>query len=202
MSAPAESSVSPPATGELTWHRFDAQLDAATLDARSIVDGLDETQGRWRPAPDRWSVAECLAHLAVTARVYLPVLDDAVRRGRAAGHTTADPFRPGFVSRWLVATMEPPPRRAMRSQRSILPQSDVSLSQAVGDFMETQDALRAQVASAAGLDLGGVRLRSPLMPLLRLSLGTCFGFLAAHERRHLWQARRVREALLDGGTVR
>ena len=27
------------------------------------------------------------------------------------------------------------------------------------------------------------------------SLGQCFGLLAAHERRHLWQAARVRDEL-------
>ncbi len=31
--------------------------------------------------------------------------------------------------------------------------------------------------------------------LMRMSLGQCFGLLAAHERRHLWQAARVRGEL-------
>jgi hypothetical protein len=29
--------------------------------------------------------------------------------------------------------------------------------------------------------------------LVKISLGQVFPFIAAHERRHLWQARRVRE---------
>jgi hypothetical protein len=144
-------------------------------------------------------VAECLAHLAASAEVYLPALDDAVRRARAAGRTSARPFRPGIVSRWLVSSMEPPPRRRTESQRAIRPRPDLSLAQAMAAFTSAQGALRAQVAAADGLDLGAVRLRSPLVPLLRLSLGTCFGFLAAHERRHLWQARQVRESLGRGG---
>jgi hypothetical protein len=38
-----------------------------------------------------------------------------------------------------------------------------------------------------------VRTASPAAPLFFLTLGQCFGALAAHDRRHLWQARRVRE---------
>jgi hypothetical protein len=52
-----------------------------------------------------------------------------------------------------------------------------------------------RVRRSSGLDLGRIKFRSPLIPLLRLSLGTWFQFLLAHERRHLWQARQVRQEL-------
>jgi hypothetical protein len=52
-----------------------------------------------------------------------------------------------------------------------------------------------RVRQANGLDLSRVRVVSPLTSLMRMSLGQCFGLLAAHERRHLWQAARVREEL-------
>lgn len=175
-----------------TVQDYDAQFAAATGDALALAGGLTEAQGGWRPGPDRWSIAECVAHLAATGRLYLPVVVDAVRRGRAANRVAPGPFRPGLVGRWIVASMEPPPRRPMRTPPAIAPRRLVPLSGALSEFAAVQDALRAQVGAAAGLDLEGVRLRSPVMPVLRLSLVTCCGVLAAHERRHLWQARAVR----------
>src|SRR6266568_2045171 len=43
----------------------DALRSSATLLARS-VDGLTDAQWKFKPAPDRWSIAECAEHLAVT----------------------------------------------------------------------------------------------------------------------------------------
>ena len=46
-------------------------LDAADADAREVAAGLTEAQGLWREAPGRWSVSECLDHLATINTVYL-----------------------------------------------------------------------------------------------------------------------------------
>ncbi|NJK84394.1 MAG: DinB family protein, partial [Saprospiraceae bacterium] len=34
--------------------------------------GLNEAQLNWKPNADKWSVAECLQHLIITAEGYLP----------------------------------------------------------------------------------------------------------------------------------
>jgi hypothetical protein len=46
---------------------------------------------------------------------------------------------------------------------------------------------------AKGLDLVRVKVRSPISRFIRFSLGITLAQQAAHERRHLEQARRVRE---------
>ncbi|HSB53345.1 MAG TPA: hypothetical protein VLD58_03280, partial [Gemmatimonadales bacterium] len=43
------------------------------------------------------------------------------------------------------------------------------------------------------LDLNGTRFANPFLPLVRFSVGTGFQVIAAHQRRHLWQAGRIRE---------
>ena len=125
-----------------------------------------------------------------TTRVYLPVFTAAIARAGDAGRGHAgEPFRLGIVGRWMVGSMEPPVRRRMRAPRVIAPAGGVALAEAVTDFVDSQRELRRCVGSAAGLDLGGVRIRSPLAPILRMRLGTAFALVAAHQRRHLWQAR-------------
>jgi DinB family protein len=39
----------------------EAEKNAA--DARSVVSGLSDAQLNWQPAPDKWSIAQCLEHL-------------------------------------------------------------------------------------------------------------------------------------------
>jgi hypothetical protein len=45
------------------------------------------------------------------------------------------------------------------------------------------------------LDLAHVRTISPVSRLVRLPLGAYFNFILAHDRRHVWQARQVRNKL-------
>src|SRR6266545_284985 len=65
---------------------------------------------------------------------------------------------------------------------------------APGDGAVVRDQLAERVRQADGLDLARVRTISPVNSLLRLPLGAYFNFILAHDRRHLWQARQVRNA--------
>jgi hypothetical protein len=52
-----------------------------------------------------------------------------------------------------------------------------------------------QIERADGLDLRRVKVPTPIVRLLKMSLGSTLAQAAAHERRHLAQAWRVREKL-------
>jgi hypothetical protein len=91
--------------------------------------------------------------------------------------------------------MEPPPKRRLRTSRRILPQRVEGVSELLAGFDAMHAALIERLRQSRGLDLSRVKVRSPLLPILRFQLGATFGVLVAHERRHLWQARQVRQEL-------
>ena len=62
-------------------------------------------------------------------------------------------------------------------------------------FFHVQSQLMLQLARAEGLDLRRIKVATPISRFLKMSLGAMFAQIAAHERRHLEQARRVREKL-------
>ncbi len=62
----------------------------------------------------------------------------------------------------------------------------------LGEFMDWQDRLDERLRLADGRDLRRARARSPALPLFVWSLGSLFAITLAHERRHLWQARQIR----------
>ena len=67
---------------------------------------------RWgrRTDPDRWSVAECVAHLNLTSTAYLPLLREAVDRARALNAPAPGRYRRDPVGWLLWKTMGPPVR--------------------------------------------------------------------------------------------
>lgn len=203
-----------PAVREPELVRRAEEFRRAALEAEELAGGLSARQMGWRPGPDVWSVAECLEHLVRTGEAYLRVLDRAIDQGREDATTGEGPFRHGLMDRWLVRFLEPPPRFGIPAPRVIDPRADDqpgsgpsalaqvgNPGQAVdrGDsggsplprFIALQDRLSKRLGRADGLDLSGIRVSSPFFSFLRMDLGTVFAVVAAHQRRHLWQAGRV-----------
>lgn len=170
------------------YHRaFEAVL--AVADA--LAAPLSEPQLDWRPAPPRWSVAECLNHLNVTAEKYLPRLEEMIAHGRAEGRVGRGPFRHPFIGNWFIRMLEPPPRRRLRVPGVFAPLPGRPAGSLLPEFRRLRAALLDLVAEADGLDLAALKTASPAARFFTLTLGQCFGALAAHDRRHLWQARQV-----------
>jgi hypothetical protein len=170
--------------------------DATERDARAIVAGLTEELGGWRAESGSWSVAECLDHLAISNRVYLEVMEPAAAQALAQGSSRRGPARPGLLGGWFVRSLEPPvsPRFRGKAPKKIVPRRAPSLRDAAADFFASKQEVRAFLRRYAHIDLNGVRFPNPFVRGIRFSLATGLHVLAAHERRHLWQAGRVREA--------
>lgn len=167
------------------------QLQSIEQDLPGIVSGLDEGQFNWRPSPDRWSIGQCIEHLNITAERYLPVLTTGIANARAQGRTAAGPFSLGLFERWFLKSMEPPVRRRFRTGKAFIAPPVLDSARTVSRFFDLQRGLGECMRSADGLDLRRVKVKSQFGPV-SWSLNGTFAILLAHERRHLWQARQVR----------
>ena len=173
------------------------QLDAAERDAEALVAGLSEEQGTRRAEAGSWSVAECLDHLATGNRVYLRAMQEPANCARARGRHRWRPAKPGWVGLVFVKTFEPPPRwwSRRKAPRSIRPREAPPLAETFASFVASQADVRVFLRANADLDLTGIRFPNPFVRGIRFSLATALHVIAAHERRHLWQAWRVRRAI-------
>jgi hypothetical protein len=62
------------------------------------------------------------------------------------------------------------------------------------EWVRTHKSLEQLVRDANGVDLAKVKVPSPITSLIRYNLGMAFWIQTAHDRRHLWQAREVRNS--------
>jgi hypothetical protein len=169
------------------------QLDSVDADTASLLNGMTEAQFHWSPVSARWSIAQCLVHLVILGGKYLPIIDETIENAHADRLLSRGPFRYGFVERWFIRSTEPPPRIRLRTPLSARPPDDQPLPGVIANFLTMQDDLRKRIRAANGIDLGRAKVTSPFIRALKMGLGPCFEFLAAHERRHLWQAWQVRK---------
>lgn len=167
------------------------QFEQLSADADALVQPLTDVQFTWQPAPGAWSIAQCIDHLNVTARLYLPKLDEAIAAAMRRGLYGQGPFRYSRIGRWMTRSQEPPARLRTKTVKIFHPPPDRSRAEIMTAFRAYQVQYIDRLRQANGLDLARAHVRSPAFDWLRFSLGSGFALTAAHERRHLWQARNI-----------
>jgi hypothetical protein len=180
-----------PSGGPRVWQM---QLDELRSEILGFVLGLGDVQVNWQPVPGAWSIGRCIDHLTTTNAAILPRLEEALAGGRRANRTSDGPFRYGFLGRYFLDAVAPPPRRKLQAARRYRPAAEHSAAVLAANFARVQDSLLQVVEQSQGLDLARIRARSPAVWLLVLPVGIWFASLAAHEARHLLQARSVHAA--------
>ena len=172
-----------------------AAIAAELRDARARLHRLvaDVPGGAWnvRPRPDRWSPAECVEHLNLTTRAFLPPIDAALDGARALGTPAAGRYRRDPLGWLLWRTMGPPVRFRARTTAAFVPGAPAEPAASLADFDHLQDELLRRVAAADGLPIDRVRLASPFGAGVRYDLYSALSILPRHQHRHLWQAERA-----------
>ena len=173
---------------------FRVAFERIAADADALVTPLSDPQFNWQPRPDAWSVAQCLDHLNATARQYLPMLDEGIADAIRRGLYSAGPYAYNWIGRLMVYVVKPQTRMKAKAPQAFQPPSGRSRSEVTAAFRAYQVQYVDRLRQANGLDLGRARVRSPIIQLLKMPLGSGFEMMVAHEQRHLAQARRVLEA--------
>ena len=171
--------------------RIAGELADARRRAYEITDPLTATSWGTRPARDEWSVAECVIHLNLTSRAFLPLIGDAIASGRALKRLAPGPFRRdpvGWFVHWLV---EPPTWLRIKTTAPFVPSSIEPRDRVLDEFDTLQDQLLGCLRGADGLDLGRLRIVSPFDVRLKYNLYSCLRIIPAHQRLHLAQAEGV-----------
>jgi hypothetical protein len=162
------------------------ELNEATRRAWTLVQSTDGRMFTVRPTPLSWSAAECLAHLSISTEMFLPVLRDAVaRKPKKPGKAKMD-----LLGRVLAWFLEPPIRKKVKTSQPFVPKSTRAKADAFGEFAALQEKLIDLLRAARESDLR-TRIVSPFDGRVRYNLLSAFHIMAAHERRHLWQAEQA-----------
>jgi hypothetical protein len=159
-------------------------LDAADADLRAAYDAVPAERRAARPAPDRWSPAEIVHHLALVERRVTQRIAALVEQARALPpESDVSPVLPTLGARRLVDRT----RRIVAGEAST--PHDTDADHVWDELGDARRALKDVVASGDGVALGQVSAPHP-------ALGEINGydwvaFVGAHEMRHAEQIREM-----------
>jgi hypothetical protein len=103
--------------------------------ARELVSGLSHAQLNWKVSPEKWSIAQCLDHLAVTSRQFDGYFTAALERGRKKCPVTSGPaYRPTFMGGWLIKVVHPETGRNLTAPKVFRPAESSDIVEPLGSF--------------------------------------------------------------------
>lgn len=160
-----------------------SQLHATRKLFLDAIRGLSNEQWRFKPSPERWSIAECAEHVALTE-------DFLFTRVQALLQTPAEPDRkPGLEDAKVYELGIDRSRKAQASEPAILPKGRWGSPEEVAAYFRqrrdrtiayvesTQDPLRAHFTGPAADALDAYQL---------------LVMLAAHTERHVAQINEIK----------
>ena len=165
-------------------------LDANRVSLRSAVDAVPASLRETRPAPDRWSVAEVLEHLArveeqLTRLFSLRLSEQAATLEPETD--TSSVLHPEEHRRVLDR------RRRVTAGDRVLPRGEIDSATALASLETSRARLRELIVAHDGVAIGSVTHPHPFLGVL--DAYRWFIFIGSHEARHADQIREVGELL-------
>ena len=168
------------------------ELDATDRRVNDLARGLTPEQLNWKPAEDVWSVGQCLQHLYAANEVYLPAIANALVDRQPS---PVQDITPGWFGRWFIRTYIEPSSRSKRARAPAKIAPGQKIDEAILDrFLRSNDVARDLIRRASAYNINRIRFGNPFIPLLRFTVGTGLEIVWRHQRRHLLQAERIKQA--------
>jgi DinB family protein len=163
--------------------------------AQALMDVISADQLMRRPDPGKWSIAECLAHLNITAETVQKFMARGIEQAKQEKKFGEGPFSIGPKGRLMVWIAEPPPKFKIRAPKNVRPPAAMGdPAQILPVFMKAQDEWERLMREQEGLDLAKIKVGQGAF---RVRLAAALPWMMAHQRRHLLQAENVKRQILS-----
>ena len=174
---------------ELT--EIEQELDSALVRVRDLRARTTPDVWKRRPAPERWSPGECVAHLNLTSASLVPLIRTGIDQARRSGRSAPARYRRDVVGWLLWKGLGPGKGFKTKAIPSWVPSGDRDPDALVAEFEQWHVHHVALVREADGLPIQTIKIVSPVDARARYSVFSALSILARHEHRHLWQAEQA-----------
>ncbi len=175
------------------------QFKKARAEAETFLRPLDERTFRRKPSGKSWCIGECYSHLVETGSQYYNKASQGIEKARKPGSGSENPMHLRFHMKWFVNYLEPPVSFKSKSPGSFQPVSYAGLDKddVLNNFLDLQDKYISQLEDARSnnLDLSNIYVSNPLISFIKMTAAECIAVTEAHQRRHMEQARNVKQLI-------
>jgi hypothetical protein len=171
-----------------------ADMEAAQARLHRLARQLPDARWKSRQGPNRWSAAECVEHLNLTSRAYIPLLRRALESATRSARDTPRRHRRDFLG-WLFSTMVGPLPRwgkirfgRVKTSPDFIPKITPDCAEAIAEFDRLQADLISLTRLAEGFPLDEMKIVSPFGGRIKYNVYSALRIVPRHQHRHLGQA--------------
>lgn len=169
------------------------EFNAITTAVNQKFKNLSEHQLNWKPAAEKWSIAQCLDHLIVSNETYYSQFDEIVLGKHKNSFYQNFKFIGTFLGKQMIKDLGPAKPKTFKNPGLFTP-AQSNISDIITRFDTHQNKLAQYISKMDGVDLQNTMLYSPVTKVIIYNLADVLALLAAHEARHLLQAENVSKA--------
>lgn len=167
-----------------------ATLDDIAQDTQATFGTLGVRRLNWKPDQSRWSIAQCLQHLLTANDLVLAAATHAL------SHSTTTvwqrmPLLPRFFGRALIRSQSPNASRRYTAPVKAQPVDSDLPGDVIARFVDQQHTTAEWIGTLDERGAASTIMVSPFIRIVTYSVLDGCRLIAAHDRRHLEQARRV-----------
>lgn len=167
------------------------ELDEIVTDAAQTFGALDARQLNWKPDAHRWSVAQCFEHLLAANDAMLRSANAALEGREPRTIWQRLPLAPTLLGRALIRSQGPAATRKFVAPAPARPATSDIAADVVARFLAQQRNIAAWMATLDEARAARTIMTSPFVRVVTYSVLDSCRLIAAHDWRHVEQARRV-----------
>lgn len=152
---------------------------------------LNGSQLNWKYSPERWSIAECLDHLAVTNNLYLKGILNQVTEKQVICDDSTELVRHRLFGKLIIKAVDPYNSKKTKTFKVFYPASSNYDSTVIENLIQVQKELINFVAGSVNLNFNKYSLTSPASRFIHENFCDVLEIIRLHNQRHLHQINEI-----------
>lgn len=162
-------------------------------EAEGFKQQSDETLN-FKEDETSWSILECLEHLNLYGRFYLPEIKKRIHEGKGKKESI---FKSGWLGNYFANSMLPKAKlNKMKTFRNMNPINSKLDKKVIAEFVDQQNEILRLLEDSRKISLNKTRTAISISKLIKLKLGDTFRFVIYHNQRHMLQAQRIENGVV------
>lgn len=152
----------------------------------------------YKPSESAWSILECIEHLCLYGKFYLPEIENRIITSR---YNKQQYFKSGLIGDYFVNMIKASNTKKIKATKEMdATGSDLNMS-TINQFIKQLEWLDSLLVKAEKVDLTKLKTSISLTKLVKLRLGDTLRFLVYHNERHILQAKRIKMKIATNQTL-
>lgn len=160
-------------------------------DVRDEFSNLTAFQLNWKPAPEVWSIGQCLDHIMVADRSYFGQLDAIIQGKYRRPFWSLVPGKAKMWGKLLLSLLKPDSTQKIETVPEFEPTKSKVNESIVDDFLAHEEQVITYLQELDKVNYGKYYLKSPASKYITYSLRDLSEITLLHQERHFKQAKRL-----------